>query len=155
MSNILNDDIPVSPIILLLNDMSSIMLTYLQKIIILAGLTAAKRMLALCWQPPHTLSILQWANIYLEVINMELSVAKMHGSNGKTSSSWAETSSKVQLLQITSSKGLRLFTYTHQKGVFHIDLITQSTNIRLNTVRYSVGSEVVDSLQSLHCSKHM
>ncbi|KAE8277582.1 hypothetical protein D5F01_LYC24437 [Larimichthys crocea] len=56
--------------------------------ILWAGLTAAKKMLALRWQPPHSLAWQQWANSFLEIVLMEWSVARMHGANHKTLQGW-------------------------------------------------------------------
>ncbi|TKS65406.1 hypothetical protein D9C73_027939 [Collichthys lucidus] len=56
--------------------------------ILWAGLTAAKKMLALRWQPPHSLAWQQWANSFLEIVLMEWSVARMHGASHKTLQGW-------------------------------------------------------------------
>lgn len=55
----------------------------------LAGLTAA--MLALRWQPPRDLTTSQWITTRLEIMNMRVSVAKMHGTNENSSppGTWA------------------------------------------------------------------
>ena len=46
------------------------------------------------------LTITKWINF--EIINMELSVAKMHGAQGKTITFWAEALSQIELLQVVS-----------------------------------------------------
>ena len=76
--------IPLSPTLLLLNDDSSLELSLQQRHLLWAGLTAAKKMLALRWQPPHTLSWQQWANSFLDIVMMERPVARVHGASKKT-----------------------------------------------------------------------
>lgn len=88
LSDILKIKIPVSPALLLLNDDSSLILSLQHRRILWAGLTAAKKMLALRWQPPHSLAWQQWANSFLEIVLMEWSVARMHGANHKTLQGW-------------------------------------------------------------------
>lgn len=72
LSDILEVRIPLSPILFLLIDDSSLNLSLQQKHILWAGLTAAKKMLALRWQPPHSLTRQQWTNSLLEMILMTL-----------------------------------------------------------------------------------
>ena len=78
LSDMLEVNIPLSPTLLLLNDDSSLELTLQQRRILWASLTAAKKMLALRWQPPHTLSWQRWANSFLDIVMMERSVARVH-----------------------------------------------------------------------------
>lgn len=80
--------IPLLPTSLLLNDDSSLELSLQQRRILWTGLTAAKKMLASRWQPPHTLSRQQWANSFLDVVMMERSVARVHGASRKTLKAW-------------------------------------------------------------------
>ena len=94
LSDILKIRIPVSPALLLLNDDSSLNLSLQHKRILWAGLTAAKRMLALRWQPPHSLAWQHWANSFLEIVLMEWSVARMHGASHETLQAW-ETAYKL------------------------------------------------------------
>lgn len=70
---------PLSPTLVLLNDDANLELSLQQRRILWAGLTAAKKMLALRWQPPHTLTWQQWANSILDIVMMERSVARVHG----------------------------------------------------------------------------
>ncbi len=84
LSDILEVKIPLSPTLLLLNDSSSSDLSLQQKCILWAGLTSAKKMLALRWQPLHSLTWQQWANSLLDIVMMEQSVARMHGASHKT-----------------------------------------------------------------------
>ena len=84
--------IPCTPSTMLLNNLD---LPYPEKRMVLAGLTAAKKILALRWQPPHTLTHTQWLRTFLDVTGMELSVARMHGASKKTLALWTETYDKI------------------------------------------------------------
>lgn len=88
LSDLLEVTVPLSPSLLLLNDDSSLGLSLQQRRILLAGLTAAKKMLALRWQPPHVLSWQRWANSLLDIVMMERSVARMHVASQKTIIAW-------------------------------------------------------------------
>ena len=61
-------NIPVNPQTLILNNLSTINASQCEKRILLAGLTAAKKIIAVRWKPPHTLNISHWyhlsGNIY-------------------------------------------------------------------------------------------
>lgn len=56
LSDVLGLTVPCSPTLLLLNDTASLNLTCISTHILLTGITAAKKMLALRWKPPHTVS---------------------------------------------------------------------------------------------------
>lgn len=88
LSDMLGVDIPLSPSLLLLNDDSTLELSLQQRRILWAGLTAAKKMLALRWQPPHNLPWQQWANSFLDIVMLERSVARMHAASQKTIHAW-------------------------------------------------------------------
>lgn len=81
LCSMLEVNIPLSLTLLLLNDDSNLELSLQQRHILWAGLTAAKKMLALRWQPPHTLTWQQWANFFLDIVMMERSVARVHGAS--------------------------------------------------------------------------
>ena len=98
LSDLLEVDIPCSPKILLLNDTSSLNLPSTRIRILLAGLTAAKRMLALRWKPPHALTRTQWSQSFLSILYMELSVARMHGASQKTIQTWTSAVAAVKNL---------------------------------------------------------
>lgn len=96
LSDMLEINIPCSPTLLLLNDDSTFDFSLQQKRTLWAGLTAAKKMLALRWQPPHTLPWRQWANSFLDIVMMERSVARMHGASKKTIQAWDAAYSLVK-----------------------------------------------------------
>ena len=88
LSVILGVDIPCSPIILLLNDFTELVLTMRQRRWLLLGLTAAKKMIAQRWKPPHTLSYQQWVSSTIDLAGLEMSVARMHGAKTENIATW-------------------------------------------------------------------
>jgi len=89
LTKILDYVIPCAPAVLLLNDFSTLDLSQAQRRTLLTGLTAAKTMLAMRWSPPHTLTKPQWLASYLDIVNMELSIARIHGAKERTILSWS------------------------------------------------------------------
>lgn len=89
LSDLLNTRVPYCPKLLLLNDTSYLNLSPHQVLTLLVGLTAAKKMLALRWQPPHSLSRNQWLQTLLDIAYMEISVAKIHNAKQSTIYAWA------------------------------------------------------------------
>jgi hypothetical protein len=81
MSDILSVTIPVTVSVLLLNDFARLNITKLKIRIALAGLTAAKKMVAVRWKPPHSLVIRHWVLTFLDVIYLELSTALIIKAN--------------------------------------------------------------------------
>ena len=73
--------------VLLLNDLSAF-LPECQKCVILAGLTAAKKMIVVRWKPPHTLTIRQWVLTFLDVTYMELSTARINEAKEANVNMW-------------------------------------------------------------------
>ncbi len=61
------------------------------KLILLTGITAAKKLLALHWKPPQKATKAHWMNTYIDTVNMELSV---HGARAGTTSSWQTITEK-------------------------------------------------------------
>ena len=80
LTALLSETLPGTIPVLLLNDLSALRVPECQKRVILAGLTAAKKMIAVRWKPPHTLSIRQWILTFLDIIYMELSTARINGA---------------------------------------------------------------------------
>ena len=98
LSNVLEVTVPCSPIVLLLNDTTSLKLACWKRRILLTGITAAKKMLALRWKPPHTVTKPHWINTYIDIINMELSVARIHSDGADTILAWQTMADKIQEL---------------------------------------------------------
>ena len=88
LSKVLQKQIPCCPKLLLLNDDSSLILSTVQRRFWLAGSTAAKKMLALRWQAPHTLPFNQWKQLIGDVVLMELSTARLNGVSSQTIDNW-------------------------------------------------------------------
>ena len=70
LSNIIGKIIPCSPSVLLLDYVSLLNLSATEECVYLAGLTAAKKMLALHWKPPHGLLIGHWSNLFMDILHM-------------------------------------------------------------------------------------
>lgn len=73
LSDFVNVKIPVSIPVLILNDLSSLCISKLEKCVVLSGLTAAKKMIAVRWKPPHSISKKQWLMTLFDIIHMEIS----------------------------------------------------------------------------------
>lgn len=100
LSILLNTNIPFSPVVLLLNDMSQLKLRKAQEKVFLAGLTAAKKMIAVRWKPPHSLSYRQWVLSFIDVAYLELSTARVHNAKEETIIVWNQTVVDLQSLLI-------------------------------------------------------
>uniref|UniRef100_A0AAR2IHE3 Reverse transcriptase domain-containing protein n=1 Tax=Pygocentrus nattereri TaxID=42514 RepID=A0AAR2IHE3_PYGNA len=88
LSEILGTTIPMSPQLFLLNDDSCCNLNSTEKKVWMAGTTVAKKLLALHWQPPHSLNQRKWILSCIDVVNLELSTARIHGAKEKTLMAW-------------------------------------------------------------------
>ena len=88
LSVVLGRRVPVSPNILLLNDLSSLELPIIHRRWFLAGLTAAKKMVAQRWKAPHLLPIPQWLSATVNIAKLEMSIARMHGAREDNVNSW-------------------------------------------------------------------
>ena len=88
LSYVLGTQVPVSPKLLLLNDLTGLDLSIKHRRWLLAGLTAAKRMIAQRWKAPHLLPYHQWLNSTVDIANLEMSVARMHGAKEANVKSW-------------------------------------------------------------------
>ena len=70
------------------NDLTGVELAIKHRRWFLAGLTAAKRMVAQRWKVPHSLSIHQWHAATVDIANLEMSVARRHGAKESNVNSW-------------------------------------------------------------------
>lgn len=91
LSDLIHETVAVNTRVLVLNDMSVFNISMLKKRVILAGLTAAKKLIATRWKPPHSLSIKAWTLSFLDVVYMELSTARINGANESTLNTWRST----------------------------------------------------------------
>ena len=62
----------------------------------LAGLTAAKKIVAMRWKPPHSLNKQYWVLTFIDVVYLELSTARIHGAREDTIRLWAQTLEKLK-----------------------------------------------------------
>ncbi|KAI2659993.1 LINE-1 retrotransposable element ORF2 protein [Labeo rohita] len=95
LSTLLDISVPSSPSVLILNDLSDIP-HKIQKRVFLAGLTAAKKLVATRWKPPHSLNKRHWVLTFMDVVYMELSTARIHGAREDTISFWAQILEKLK-----------------------------------------------------------
>ena len=84
LSEVMGINIPLLPNILMLNDDSAIGLTMPCRRLLLLGLTAAKKLLVLRWKPPHKLEVSQWILSLINMISLELSIARSNGAQENT-----------------------------------------------------------------------
>ena len=89
LSELLDVEIPPSPAVLLLNDDSKLQLNKTRTRVFFAGLTAAKKMVATRWKPPHVLTFRQWALTFLDIIYLEWSTARLHGAKEENVNIWS------------------------------------------------------------------
>ena len=80
--------LPCLPPTIILNDLSELGLTLDKKRAFLAGLTAAKKVVATRWKPPHSLSFRAWVLTYLDIVYLELSTARVHGAKELAIKAW-------------------------------------------------------------------
>ena len=88
LSAVLGRHIPISPNILLLNDLSELELSVPRRRWFLAGLTAAKKMVAQRWKAPFLLPFSQWLSATVNIAKFEMSIARMHGAREVNVKSW-------------------------------------------------------------------
>lgn len=100
LSTLLHINVPLSPRVLLLNDMSQLNLRKAQQKVFLAGLTAAKKMVATRWKPPHSLSYRQWVLSFIDVAYLELSTARIHNAKEETIILWNQAVVDLKALLI-------------------------------------------------------
>lgn len=102
LTALLDHNVPCSALIFLLNDFSSLTISMQQKRLLLCALTAAKKLLVSRWNPPHHISRRQWILSTLDIISMELSVARMHGAKTRTINAWKNALQTMETLLISS-----------------------------------------------------
>lgn len=96
LSDLIDDTVPVTICVLILNNLSILNVSKLKKRVIFAGLTAAKKMVATRWKPPHSLTTQSWIPFLLDVIYMELSTARINGANESTLNTWRSTADSLK-----------------------------------------------------------
>ena len=79
LSTTIGKTLPFTPTLILLNDDSECHLSVPNRRIFLAGTTAAKKLIAIRWKQPQILNIPQWITSFVDILYLEISVAKIHG----------------------------------------------------------------------------
>ena len=96
LSDIFPLTIPVSISTLLLNDLSQLLTPGQQKRLILAGLTAAKKLVDMRWKHPDKLSMNNWILAFLDIIYLELSTARVIGVKESKIELWVSVAGKLK-----------------------------------------------------------
>lgn len=96
LSDIFSLTVPVCPTVLLLNDVSVLPAPIHKKRLILAGLTAAKKLVAMRWKHPDRLSLSMWILTYLDVIYLEVSTARVIGVKESNIALWLSAARKLK-----------------------------------------------------------
>ena len=98
LSTLMDKTIPCSQPLLLLNDTSTIKLSINDRRILLAGLTAAKKLIVCRWKPPHLLSVKEWLRSYREIAQLELSTSRLRHVNSENILYWTNLLGKINCL---------------------------------------------------------
>ena len=100
LSDLTSVTVPATIPVLLLTDLSGLGLSRAVRRVVLAGITAAKKLVALRWKPPHSLVIRHWMLSFLDVVYLEMSTARINGAKESTLNDWrAVANSLKDLLQ--------------------------------------------------------
>lgn len=97
LSTLLLMDIPLSPSTLLLNDLSHLNFHQVKAKIFLAGLTAAKKLIAQRWKKAQPLTFRQWVLTFIDIAQLEHSVAQMHGANAPNVDLWVRLAEDLRV----------------------------------------------------------
>lgn len=100
LSGLFGVSLPCSPATLIFNDLSRLGLALDKRKALLAGLTAAKKLVATRWKPPHLLSRRVWVLTYMDITYLELSTARVHGAKESAIEAWLSLLSILRGLQI-------------------------------------------------------
>lgn len=98
----LTKDIPCTPEVLLLNNSSSLGLNILEKRVWLAGLTAAKRIIACRWKTPQFVTMQKWVNDFLDIAKLEQWASRMHNAKPQNVQYWDNIFSDVNLIRLVT-----------------------------------------------------
>ena len=98
LSKLIGKDIPLQPILLLLNDDSQLQLSEKQRKIMFAGLTAAKKLIVQRWMPPYTLHSRKWLFYFHDIVMMELSTSRIHNAKASTIQIWENLANNISEL---------------------------------------------------------
>ena len=67
-----------------------------QKRVFFAGVTAAKKILVSRWKPPHSLSLKKWKISFLNVLELEASIARTNGAKRQSIDALTVAADKIK-----------------------------------------------------------
>ena len=100
LSKLFNITLPCLPAVIILNDLSKLHLNVDKRKALLAGLTAGKKLVAMRWKPPHSLSYRAWILTYMDIVYLELSIARVHGAKDSAIKAWDALLTNLRGLQM-------------------------------------------------------
>ncbi len=88
LSSLLRIDWSVNPSLCLLNDDSGLCISSMQKRMLFAGFTAAKKTIIQNWFTPHMCRKTYWIRSLLQIVSCECTTARVGGARPSTIDAW-------------------------------------------------------------------
>ncbi len=88
LSSLLRIDWSVNPSLCLLNDDSGLCISSMQKRMLFAGFTAAKKTIIQNWFTPHMCGKTYWIRSLLQIVTCECTTARVGGARLSTIDAW-------------------------------------------------------------------
>ncbi len=88
LSSLLQIDWSVNPSLCLLNDDSGLCISSMQKRMLFAGFTAAKKTIIQNWFTPHMCGKTYWIRSLLQIVTCEFTTARINGAKPSTIDAW-------------------------------------------------------------------
>ncbi len=88
LSSLLRIDWSVNPSLCLLNDDSGLCISSMQKRMLFAGFTAAKKTIIQNWFTPHMCREAYWIRSLLQIVSCECTTARVGGARPSTIEAW-------------------------------------------------------------------
>ncbi len=88
LSSLLQIDWSVNPSLCLLNDDSGLCISSMQKRMLFAGFTAAKKTIIQNWFTPHMCGKTYWIHSLLQIVTYECTTARINGAKPSTIDAW-------------------------------------------------------------------
>ncbi len=88
LSSLLRIDWSVNPSLCLLNDDSGLCISSMQKRMLFAGFTAAKKTIIQNWFTPHMCRKTYWIRSLLQIVTCECATARVGGARPSTIEAW-------------------------------------------------------------------
>ncbi len=88
LSSLLGIDWSVNPSLCLLNDDSGLCISSMQKRMLFAGFTAAKKTIIQNWFTPHTCRKTYWIRSLLQIVSCECTTVRVGGARPSTIEAW-------------------------------------------------------------------